>query len=39
MVTLYDDPVTDDEMIIIFNFYNFTGTPQEESHRNKLLMH
>lgn len=33
----YDDPVTDDEMIIIFNYYNFAGTPQEESHRNKLL--
>lgn len=33
----YDDPVSDDEMIIIFNYYNFAGTPQEESHRNKLL--
>lgn len=33
----YDDPVTDDEMIVIFNFYNFTGTPQEETHRNKLI--
>lgn len=33
----YDDPVTDDELITIFNFYNFAGTPQEESHREKLL--
>lgn len=32
-----DEPITDDEKIIIFNFYNFTGTPQEESHKNKLL--
>lgn len=34
----YDDPITDDEKIIIFNFYNFAGTPQEESHREKLIM-
>lgn len=32
-----DDPITDDEKIIIFNFYNFAGTPQDESHREKLL--
>lgn len=31
-----DEPITDDEKIIIFNFYNFAGTPQEESHRIKL---
>lgn len=30
------DPITDDEKIIIFNHYNFAGTPQEESHKNKL---
>lgn len=34
----YDDqPITDDEKIIIFNFHNFTGTPQEEAHREKLM--
>lgn len=32
-----DSPITDNELIIIFNFYNFTGTPQEENHKNKLL--
>ena len=32
-----DTPITDDEMIIIFNFYNFTGTPQEQNHKSKLL--
>jgi len=32
-----DDPITDNEKIIIFNFYNFAGTPQDESHRKKLL--
>lgn len=31
-----DEPITDDEKIVIFNFYNFAGTPQEESHREKL---
>ena len=31
-----DDPITDDEKIIIFNHYNFAGTPQEEEHKNKL---
>lgn len=30
------DPITDDEKIKIFNFYNFTGTPQAEEHRIKL---
>lgn len=34
----YEDlPVTDDELITIFNFYNFAGTPQEEKHREKLI--
>lgn len=32
-----DDFITDDEKITIFNFYNFTGTPQEEAHRKKLI--
>lgn len=32
-----DDPITDDEKITIFNFYNFTGTPQEEAHRKRLI--
>ena len=31
-----EDPITDDEKIIIFNHYNFAGTPQEEEHKNKL---
>ena len=31
-----DNPVTDDEKILIFNFYNFTGTPQAEEHKIKL---
>lgn len=29
-------PITDDEKIQIFNFYNFTGTPQAEEHKIKL---
>ncbi len=33
----HDDPITDDEKIIIFNYYNFTGTPQEEKHRERLI--
>lgn len=33
----YDEPITDEEKIIIFNFYNFAGTPQEISHKQKLL--
>jgi uncharacterized protein with ParB-like and HNH nuclease domain len=33
----YDDcPVTDDMKIILFNYYNFAGTPQTEEHKNKL---
>lgn len=33
----YDnDPITDEEKIIIFNFFNFGGTPQEDAHREKL---
>ena len=31
-----NNPITDDEKIIIFNHYNFAGTPQEEEHKNKL---
>ena len=31
-----EDPITDDEKIIIFNHYNFAGTSQEEEHKNKL---
>ena len=31
-----DNPITDDEKIQIFNFYNFTGTPQAEEHKIKL---
>lgn len=31
-----DAPVDDDMKIILFNFYNFSGTPQTEKHKNKL---
>jgi uncharacterized protein with ParB-like and HNH nuclease domain len=31
-----DTYVTDDMKIILFNFYNFAGTPQTEEHKNKL---
>jgi len=31
-----DVPVTDDMKIYLFNFYNFSGTPQTEEHKNKL---
>ena len=30
------NPITDDEKIVIFNHYNFAGTPQEEEHKNRL---
>ena len=30
------DTITDDEKIMLFNFYNFSGTPQTEEHKNKL---
>ena len=34
----YDDkPITDDEKIALFNYYNFAGTPQEVSHKEKLI--
>jgi len=33
----YDnEPISDEEKIIIFNFYNFSGTPQTEEHKKKL---
>ena len=28
--------INDDMKIILFNFYNFSGTPQTEKHKNKL---
>lgn len=31
-----NDPITDDEKILIFNHYNFAGTQQEEVHKSKL---
>ena len=31
-----DGKITDDMKIILFNFYNFAGTPQTEEHKNKL---
>ncbi len=32
----YIDPITDKEKIILFNYYNFSGTPQTEEHKEKL---
>ena len=32
----WDCKVTDDMKIILFNYYNFAGTPQTEEHKNKL---
>lgn len=31
-----DAPVDEDALITLFNFYNFSGTPQTEEHKNKL---
>ena len=31
-----EEEITDDMKIILFNFYNFAGTPQTEEHKNKL---
>lgn len=31
-----DDNLTDDDKIRLFNFYNFSGTPQTEEHKNML---
>lgn len=31
-----DNPVTDEMKIILFNFYNFAGTPQTNEHKNNL---
>ena len=31
-----NNEVTDDMKIILFNYYNFAGTPQTEEHKNKL---
>ena len=31
-----DCKVTDEMLIILFNYYNFAGTPQTESHKEKL---
>lgn len=33
----YDnEPIMDDQKIMLFNYYNFGGTPQENEHRDKL---
>ena len=32
----WDAPITDDMKIILFNYYNFAGTPQTQSHKDKL---
>ena len=32
----WDCEVNDDMKIILFNYYNFAGTPQTEEHKNKL---
>ena len=29
-------PITDDMKIVLFNYYNFAGTPQTEEHKNRL---
>lgn len=34
--TYDDDNLTDDDKIRLFNFYNFSGTPQTEEHKNRL---
>jgi len=34
--TYDDDSLTDDDKIRLFNFYNFSGTPQTEEHKNTL---
>lgn len=31
-----DCKITDEMLIILFNYYNFAGTPQTESHKKKL---
>lgn len=31
-----DCKITDEMLIILFNYYNFAGTPQTESHKQKL---
>lgn len=31
-----DCKVTDEMLVILFNYYNFAGTPQAESHKEKL---
>ena len=31
-----DEPITDDMMITLFNYYNFSGTPQTEEHKKML---
>lgn len=30
-------PITDDQKIALFNYYNFAGTPQEITHKDKLI--
>lgn len=32
----YDKPMSDREKIILFNYYNFSGTPQTEEHKKML---
>lgn len=32
----WDNKITSDMKIILFNYYNFAGTPQTEEHKNKL---
>lgn len=35
----YDDKISDNDLIDIFTYVNFTGTPQEKSHLDNLLKH
>lgn len=32
----WNEPITDEQKVILFNYYNFAGTPQTEEHKNKL---
>ena len=30
------EPISDRDKIVLFNYYNFSGTPQTDEHKNKL---
>lgn len=33
----FQDPMPDKVKVLIFNYYNFSGTPQTEAHKNRLM--